>query len=304
MTKPISILICLLLCAGAGYAADVYVGTAADLTNAVANAVSNDTVFVSNGTYQVNMTVGAGVTVKSISGLPTDVILDGNDAGRVVAMDASSWLVGCTVTKGKLPYDNGAGVSGGSCSNCIIKNSSAGNGNGGGAADCTLYNCLLPGNEGAAGGNVFRCVLYNCTLTGGNAAGGGGAASSTLVNCITWGNSPDDYFFDVTDSYSCSSGSSGSIGPGSISSDPLFVGGGDYRLQTNSPCKDTGNNSAWAGLSGSLDLDGSNRIVHAVVDMGAYENQYVPTFVVIVLNGSSLLSVEGLNIGSISGRNE
>ena len=85
MTKPISILICLLL-AWAGYAADVYVGTAADLTNAVANAVSNDTVFVSNGTYQVNLSVGAGITVKSISGLPTDVILDGNDAGRVAIL--------------------------------------------------------------------------------------------------------------------------------------------------------------------------------------------------------------------------
>jgi len=274
MTKLVSILTCLLLlCAGAGYAADFYVGTVAALTNAVNTAASNDTVFISNGTYQVNnLPVGAGVTVKSISGLPSTVILNGNDAGRVVDMAVSGWLIGCTVTNGELASGSGAGVNGGSCSNCIIKNNHT-EGGGGGASGCTLYNCLLVGNVAPMGANANSCFLYNCTLTGGDAASGGGSANSTLANCISSGNSPDDNYGVVADSYSCGGGLTGT---GSTNADPLFIGGGNYRLQNGSPCRNTGNNDAWVGLSSSLDLDGSNRIVHVVVDMGCYENQYVP----------------------------
>ncbi|MFA7212135.1 MAG: hypothetical protein WC110_11890 [Bacteroidales bacterium] len=70
-------------------AAEHYVGTTAALTNAIATAASNDTVWVSNGVYTCTtpmeaksfLHVGAGVTVRSISGNPADVVLDGDTMG-------------------------------------------------------------------------------------------------------------------------------------------------------------------------------------------------------------------------------
>ena len=51
---------------------------------------------------------------------------------------------------------------------------------------------------------------------------------------------------------------------------PLFVDlvNGDFHLQPNSPCINSGNNSY---VTSSTDLDGNPRIVGGTVDMGAYE---------------------------------
>ncbi|MGD0210187.1 MAG: choice-of-anchor Q domain-containing protein, partial [Desulfomonilia bacterium] len=61
------------------------------------------------------------------------------------------------------------------------------------------------------------------------------------------------------------------IGTDNISGDPQFVNptGGDFHLQTNSPCINAGSSNA----VGSVDLDGNPRIVGGFVDMGAYEYQ-------------------------------
>jgi hypothetical protein len=61
--------------------------------------------------------------------------------------------------------------------------------------------------------------------------------------------------------------------PGNITNAPLFVdpnGWADLRLQSNSPCVNSGNNSY---VTTTDDLDGNPRIVGGTVDMGAYEYQ-------------------------------
>ena len=61
--------------------------------------------------------------------------------------------------------------------------------------------------------------------------------------------------------------------PAISTNDPCFVNaaGENYRLQSNSPCINTGTNQSW--MIGAMDLDGNPRISPAsgIVDMGAYE---------------------------------
>jgi hypothetical protein len=52
------------------------------------------------------------------------------------------------------------------------------------------------------------------------------------------------------------------------------LSGGDFHLQTNSPCINAGNN---AYVFTSTDLDGSPRISGGTVDIGAYELQNSPS---------------------------
>jgi hypothetical protein len=59
-------------------------------------------------------------------------------------------------------------------------------------------------------------------------------------------------------------------GPGTLFSDPLFVGGGNYRLTDPSPARNSGSN-ARVPPDLTTDLDGGARLV-ATVDMGAYES--------------------------------
>ncbi|MBW2351178.1 MAG: hypothetical protein JRF20_08335, partial [Deltaproteobacteria bacterium] len=64
-------------------------------------------------------------------------------------------------------------------------------------------------------------------------------------------------------------------GAGTLYGDPLFVGGGDYRLQPLSAAINKGDNaSVPSGIT--TDLDGNPRISGPVVDMGAYECVELP----------------------------
>jgi len=68
------------------------------------------------------------------------------------------------------------------------------------------------------------------------------------------------------------------VGSNNITVEPLFVNlaGGDFHLQSNSPCINSGNNSY---VTSNTDLDGNARIVGGTVDIGAYEYQ-TPTSVI------------------------
>jgi parallel beta-helix repeat protein len=144
---------------------------------------------------------------------------------------------------------------------------------GGGALYGTLTNCLLTGNAATnSGGGAYWGTLYNCTLSGNSAGSGGGAYSGTLNNCIVYYNTaPDGNYKYGPFNYCCTTPLPG-YGTGSFTNAPLFVdqAGGNFRLQSNSPCINAGLNAYAPGLT---DLDGNPRIVGGTVDIGAYECQ-------------------------------
>jgi hypothetical protein len=117
---------------------------------------------------------------------------------------------------------------------------------------------------------------------------GNPVASISLYDNIVWGNTTYDIDLDTYNGTAFVPGSAffadniygtlrgaeagGSFG-GSLHGDPLFVGGGDYRLQT-SPTLSPAINSGYNGAPGeaSVDLDNKARVIGSSVDRGAYES--------------------------------
>jgi hypothetical protein len=268
----------------------------ADATNSLQGAItacaSNNTVWISNGTYVGNFTIGGGVTARSKTGLPADVTLDGNASGRTITMAASSWIIGCTIYNGWPGVGaNGGGINGGNASCCkVLYNYS--DGQGGGAYASTLYSCIVYGNgAGNSGGGASGCTLKNCSVYGNNTFDtGGGGHGCNFINSISWGNTPDADAVS-TNSYSCGVGFSGT---GSTTNDPLFSGS-DLQLQAGSPCRDTGQNGSWT--TGAADIGGHQRIwpVGGTVDMGAWE--YGAAYTILSTN----ISINGSGMGRIMG---
>src|SRR5262249_27110544 len=110
-----------------------------------------------------------------------------------------------------------------------------------------------------------------------SASDGGGAIACTLNNCIVYFNTAQ-YAGDNYDSSGgtmlnyCCTWPTPNNGRGNITDAPLFVNQAatNFRLQSNSPCINAGNNTYG---SFSTDLDGRPRIVGGTVDIGAYEFQ-------------------------------
>jgi hypothetical protein len=122
---------------------------------------------------------------------------------------------------------------------------------GGALESSTADNCLIVSNSADFGGGVDVSTLYNCTLADNSAYNFGGTAySSTLDNCLAYGNSDGD----------------------TTTNNPFFVNyaGGDYHLQSNSPCINAGANVL---VISTNDLDGLPRIAGTRVDLGCYEYQ-------------------------------
>lgn len=164
----------------------------------------------------------------------------------------------------------GGGAYQGTLTGCTLLNNEAAT-NGGGAWGATLQNSLLWGNTANAGGGAYAGLLYNCTLVG-NAAtnSAGGIANATgVINSIVYYNTAPGSSNYSGGSFTASCTMPLPPGTGNISNAPVFVdmANGNFRLQTNSPCINRGNNS----YTLAEDLDGRQRIAGGTVDMGAYE---------------------------------
>ena len=230
------------------------------------------------------------------------------NATRCVLMNNGSVVSGFTLTNGQAGggnYPSGGGVSGGIATNCILINNLATNNLGGGAYRTTLINCKIIGNSAYEGGGASSCTLINClvlsntaTANGGGVYGDSTSGTSSLTNCTIAGNSAvstgggvnisgggalencivyyntapsGSNYANIKLNYCCTT-------PILVSditcttNPPLFVdfNGGNYRLQSNSPCINTGGNTY---APSTADLDGRPRIIGSTIDMGAYEFQ-------------------------------
>lgn len=261
-------------------------GNSARFGGGAAEAVLNNCVLTNNQAT----TSGGGASFC----FATNCTLVNNLAGSGGG-DRGSTLVNCLLANNQA-ITNGGGSLHGSVPavgslliNCTLKNNSAGN-LGGGADGCPLINCVLTQNSALNGGGTYYCDMWNCLVTSNTAAVGAGADSSMMANCTVTANHASQsvggvngctlmncivYYNSATFSPD-NSGSSiySSCLPltGSITNEPLFANqaGGDYRLQSNSPCINSGNNIY---NTNSLDLDGNPRVMAGTMDLGAYEFQ-------------------------------
>ena len=237
------------------------------------------TVIVTNGTYAPISTTNQAITIQSVNGADVTII-DGKKSQRCATLGSATGhtdtiLKGFTLTNGHARtagFYNGGGTCYGTLHNCVLSGNEATT-HGGGAYYSVLHNCVVTGNTtGHDGGGAYSCTLNNCTLSGNKAYQGGGAYGSALNNCIVWGNT--GYVVATNNHQGCAFLYSCSwpkpSGEGNIKADPKFAdaANGDFRLQTNSPCINTGTNEY---VASAFDLDGNPRILGGRVDMGAYE---------------------------------
>jgi hypothetical protein len=130
--------------------------------------------------------------------------------------------------------------------------------------NCTVaYNSSTTqnGHLGAAGGVMwgYNDQCYNNIIRLNSADSGSDNWEVNSFSYPLFVNSDIGPFVPATNTLRC------------ISVDPLFVnaGGGNFRLQSGSPCVNAGTNLP--SLVGTLDLDGNSRLSGSSVDLGAYE---------------------------------
>jgi hypothetical protein len=184
----------------------------------------------------------------------------------------ASVLSNC-VLAGNTASSTGGGAFGSTLIACSISNNTAGAG--GGAHSSLLNNCLIVANRAADGGGMYAGGATNCTLALNVATntGGGidGASGTACQNSILYFNSaPTGSNYTGTKfNYCCIQPIDSSNGT-SITNDPSFIdlASGDFHLQSNSPCINSGNNSF---VTRATDLGALARIAGGTVDIGAYE---------------------------------
>lgn len=206
------------------------------------------------------------------SGTLINCLISNNSAMLLGGGVCAATLSGCNIS-GNWVQNFGGGVQYCVLTNCILTGNTAETEAGGGAQASALFNCLLSGNSAAKGGGAHDSGLINCTVTGNTSSGaGGGVGDCGLVyNSIVYGNqAKEDANYVRSDiRFSC-------VLPlpegrlGNITNAPLFVDalGRDFRLQSNSPCINAGDNSL---VTTGTDLERNLRVIGATIDMGGYE---------------------------------
>jgi hypothetical protein len=183
---------------------------------------------------------------------------------------------------GEGPLLNGLPVV--SINNCIVEGNSSGAGYGG-AASCILNHCLIIGNQGDG---ASGCRIFNSTIVSNSV----GIEACNVRNSVVYYNDVNypsgtypiflnscttplpKYGIDYKNEFQ------------NIATEPLFIdpAHGDFHLQPNSPCINSGKNAFLTITTNQSDLnvpltvltndfDGNPRLVGGTVDLGMYEFQ-------------------------------
>jgi len=171
--------------------------------------------------------------------------------------------------------DNSSGASGGAIALLA------------GGLRARIAESLFVSNHASVGGGAIQAISNaNLSLRGStlvdNTSGAGstlafGATRSSIIGCIIRGSANPISFIGLRKPFVAYSNVSGGFeGPHNSSDDPRFVDplGGDYRLAPDSPLIDRGPFGTAATALGTLDLDGSNRMISCRLDVGCYESQH------------------------------
>jgi len=271
-------------------------------------AASNDTVLVTNGTYNTGGRIPPGqvlcparvvidkaVSVISVNGPSNTFIMGqgprGDNAIRCVWMTNNTHLTGFTLTNGFTVTgvgdndENGGGICvvgvSSTISNCLILTCQANYG--GGVYGGTLYNCSLIGNSAAEdGGGAYRGTLNSCTLSENNSGHmGGGASYADLNNCTLSNNSAGaggGVSQGTLNNCTLSNNAAVSFGGGAsyadlnnctlIGNNSGYYGGGTYGDNTLNNCKLSGNSAAIGGGASVATLNNCTLIGNSAVDYG------------------------------------
>jgi hypothetical protein len=225
----------------------------------------------------VSDTSGGGVYCEATSIVVSNCVIAGSFATNSGGGIYYGTLYNCKLTDNRATY--GGGAYNATLYDSLLANNSCNtnvyNSYGGGIYNGALNSCLLVSNLAYYGGGTYNVTLNNCTLVNNRAITGGGTYSSTVRNSILYYNSAapsGSNYSGGTLTYCCAFPLAS--GTGNFTNTPHFVDldGGNFRLQTNSLCIGSGNNSY---VTTSTDLDGRPRIVGGTVDIGAYEFQGV-----------------------------
>lgn len=159
------------------------------------------------------------------------------------------------------------------------------------ARSCRLTNCTVADNQalGSSGGGIYMehaaCITLHNSLAWGNASSEGGTLAQQIDGYGTLAAFASDL-----QGWPCVCGSTCPDGDGNRNCDPKFrdAPGGDYRLRTDSPCLDVGDNDPVPidefGIGGAPGTDhytpdlrlhervqGTGGGTSLIVDMGAHE---------------------------------
>jgi len=195
-----------------------------------------------------------------------------NNSGVAGGAASDSVLNHCALVANSASSFGGGAYSSTLLACSVNGNSSAGEG--GGAWGSSLNNCLVNGNSALRGGGVAESSLTNCTVVGNRAAEAGGVWAGTMGNSIVYYNEASVRVDNVQAEFMsfCCTIPLPAQGSGNFTNEPLFVNlvAGDFNLQSNSPCINSGNNSY---VTTPTDLQGDPRVQGGTVDIGAFEFQ-------------------------------
>ncbi len=198
---------------------------------------------VSNATGTLALDVLANAITASGYNGGIELVQD-DAAGSVAARIINNLVVGTSDATGPQPGGVSLRANAGSAVALVANNTLAHN-------DTGFVAKASPGAtlEGMLANNI---VAFNAIR--GVVIDGGIAAAFHNAHNLVWANASDAF----------------EPGPGTLASDPLFVGAGDYHLRPATPARDAGDDQ-YVPDDIEHDLDGSARIIGPAVDIGAFE---------------------------------